>query len=258
MSIFENQKILVDDPLYTEYDLSEISDEKFVKTIQSGSVDAYCPRCDRKSVFRILGPESYQIAEAAKKTSKHGLIVSHAKCVRQNPEGILDRCEYDFYALFHRSGSTMVKIGQHPSKADSDFGELDDAFKELSASQRKEFGAAIGLFSHGIGIGSFVYLRRIFERLIEEAYENAVQEESVDQEEYAKCRMVEKIKLLKDYLPSRLVKSSNLYGVLSKGIHELSEDECKEKFSIVKQAIQLILKQKHEEKEYEKAIKSLQ
>ncbi len=214
---FDNQKILVDDPLYTKYDLSGNSAKLFIRSLQDGSVDAYCPRCERKSVFRILRPEPYQFSDAEINDSKFGLIVSHAICVRQGFGGKVnfDGCNFDFYALFHRQGSFIVKIGQYPSKANLDFGELDDAFKELSVAQRNELGSAIGLFSHGVGVGSFVYLRRIFEKLIKDAYDEAIQENTIDQDEYSKSRMVEKIKLLKDYLPSRLVKSSSLYGVLS-------------------------------------------
>jgi hypothetical protein len=34
----------------------------------------------------------------------------------------------------------------------------------------KKFTKGLGLAAHGVGIGSFVYLRRIFENLIEEAH----------------------------------------------------------------------------------------
>jgi len=36
-----------------------------------------------------------------------------------------------------------------------------------------ELSTAIGLYSHGVGIGSLIYLRRVFEFLIDEAYNKA-------------------------------------------------------------------------------------
>lgn len=38
-------------------------------------------------------------------------------------------------------------------------------------------------------------------------------------------RVEDKIKLLKDYLPQMLVDNKVVYGIMSKGIHELSEEE---------------------------------
>ena len=53
--------------------------------------------------------------------------------------------------------------------------------------------------------------------------------------------MDEKIKLLEDYLPAFLVQNRRLYGILSKGVHELSEAECIKAFPTVKGGLELIL-----------------
>lgn len=46
----------------------------------------------------------------------------------------------------------------------------EDAYKHvISKEDRKELGTAIGLFTSGVGAGSYVYLRRILERLIYQA-----------------------------------------------------------------------------------------
>lgn len=112
-----------------------------------------------------------------------------------------------------------------------------------------------------LGVGSFVYLRRIFEKLIESAHSNAETDESWSEEKEAlfqKGRTPERIQLLSEYLPSRLAKNSSLYGILSKGIHELSEQECILHFNLVQNAILMILKERHEEREYKQLIKDLQ
>jgi hypothetical protein len=57
--------------------------------------------------------------------------------------------------------------------------------------------------------------------------------------------MDEKIELLKDYLPEFQV-NNKIYSILSKGIHELSEDECLKHFTPVKIGIELILDEKLE------------
>jgi hypothetical protein len=62
-------------------------------------------------------------------------------------------------------------------------------------------------------------------------------------------------------LPDFLVQNKKVYTILSKGIHELEEDECLKAFEMLKQAIFIILgedKYKREElqrrREAEKAI----
>jgi len=50
--------------------------------------------------------------------------------------------------------------------------------------------------------------------------------------------------LLKAELPEFLVENRKLYGILSKGIHSLTEEECLEYFDVVKAGIELILDEK--------------
>lgn len=51
----------------------------------------------------------------------------------------------------------------------------------------------------------------------------------------------EKIEKLQDKLLCFLVDNNILYGILSKGIHELTEKECLLYFDYVKQAIEVML-----------------
>ncbi len=53
--------------------------------------------------------------------------------------------------------------------------------------------------------------------------------------------MAERIKMLEGYLPEVLIKNTIIYGILSKGIHELSEEECRKYFPVVKECIYQIL-----------------
>ena len=46
-----------------------------------------------------------------------------------------------------------------------------------------------------------------------------------------------------DYLPKSLVHNEAFYGIVSKGIHELSEEECIEYFPVMKSFIMMILRQ---------------
>ena len=145
--------------------------------------------------------------------------------------------------IVRTDGNIMTKIGQYPSVADLEFHELDEYKKDIDAETMKEFRRAIGLYAQGIGVGSFVYLRRIFERILDKSRNLAEMDPSVDLSNYEKMRVTERIKLLKGYLPDMIISNPTFYGIVSKGIHELSEEECIKYFPILKDAIELILRQ---------------
>lgn len=153
--------------------------------------------------------------------------------------------------VYHsKNENTIMKVGQYPSVATIHIGQIKQYNKLLDESVSKEFTRAIGLAANGVGIGSFVYLRRIFEKLIIDAFNEA--KESIDVDSFTRQRMDEKIQTLRDYLPSFIVANSAIYGILSKGIHELSEDECLAYFDCLRASIELILDERIEQNEKRK------
>ncbi|MBL4648803.1 MAG: hypothetical protein JKY03_03660, partial [Aureispira sp.] len=100
-------------------------------------------------------------------------------------------------------------------------------------------------------IGSYVYLRRIFEYLINQAYEKAKKEGTVKESDYMAVRVDERIELLKGYLPEFLVKNKSMYSILSLGIHELDEAKCLAHFPTLQIGIEIILDEQLEIKKRE-------
>jgi hypothetical protein len=238
---FEN--ILLGAPLYDglQFEVKEIRliDHFLYSEI---TIDCPCIYCHRDSTFRA----DEQLIEVIrdKRYFKKKFL-----CTRQNAHSII------FY--FMVEGNNIIKIGQYPSVADLTLGDIKKYQKVLSNEKYIEFSKAIGLSAHGIGIGSFVYLRRIFEDLIEEAHKEAMKLSDWNEEEYSKKRMDEKISALQHYLPKFLVDNKkHLYGILSKGIHELKEDECNSMFPALKSGIELILDEKMEQREKQAKIKA--
>ena len=150
----------------------------------------------------------------------------------------------------------IEKMGQYPSLADLVTSEIKKYRKLLGPDTYREFSKAVGLAAHGVGIGSFAYLRRILENLIEEAHQAAQHSKEWDESAYIdhNLRFDEKIRLLKGLIPPFLVENRALYSILSKGIHEWTEDECLQAFQIMKLSIELILDQKLEAQEREAKI----
>ena len=141
---------------------------------------------------------------------------------------------------------TFIKIGQDVQLMEFESWKVKNYRNVLSKEKQKELIRAIGLASHGVGIGSFVYLRRIFEDLIEEAHLLAKSNANWNDEEYLRFRMADKITSLKEYLPDFLVRNKAIYSILSKGIHELSEQLCLTYFDTILLGIERILEAKLE------------
>ena len=241
---FSFSEFFFDIPLYTKIGIEESSDEFKLEDITSSlyrndernHFDGYNPLRKTESTFELL--DLYYNKDFLE---KGGYETIYVKCKRYNDI-------FTFSIFYSVEEKYLIKIGQYPSIADFHIYEIKQYDKLLSKDVLKEFTKAIGLAANGVGIGSFVYLRRIFENLILESFKEAKQEGKVKDEAFNKSRMDEKIGLLKDYLPSFLVENKSIYSILSKGIHELDENTCLEYFETMKLGIEIILDQKLEKK----------
>lgn len=250
-------------PLYHVLDLSigMLAETVFELLTHSGTVDAHCIWCEKESVFDTTHPLDTSDNPHNRLFSKSAHL-NYWKTHENGFTRIVHRCSrnagHKYYAYYLKSGNTLLKIGQWPSAADSQIPQAEKYRKILGNEQYKEFTKGIGLAAHGVGIGSFVYLRRVFENLIEEAHIKArAEDKSFSEELYSKARMDEKIRIVKEHLPEFLVENRVLYGIMSKGIHELGEDECLKYFETVKIGIEQILDEKIIQKEkVEKATKA--
>ena len=190
--------------------------------------DGHCVPCRRESTMVITRRQDSHASYNS------GVNIVELECSRDCNHVIV-------YAILSGSG-WMMKIGQWPSIADIGLGELRRFDGVLDDTDRSEFARAIGLNAHGVGVGAFVYLRRILERLVREA------EQQLQPPVDASARMVDRIKALKDVVPRFLTDNPLLYGVLSQGIHELSEQDCLAAFPVVRAAIEEVMEEKRTQK----------
>ena len=226
-------------PPYHNFDLSTriISNKIFSILSNEETIDAYCIWCEKEGVFRAYDYLSDNVSVPHWTTRHNGLIKIEYRCTRND--------SHAYHTYYFKAGNFLTKVGQFPSVADFQIPQVESYRKILDEEQYKEFTRGIGLSAHGVGIGSFVYLRRVFENLIEEARVKAQSEDKeFSDEKYMKARMDDKIQMVKDYLPEFLVENRTLYAILSKGIHDLSEDECLQYFETVKIGIEQILDEK--------------
>lgn len=258
------EDLLINKGLYDSVDITIDDLEEIQKCLSrseytENTVDCFCIHCGTNRIFEFADSEVHNDtgfirmaiddpSGRSRKPKKEEIFNSYLnrryvltyRCTRERQHAIL----FDLII----TNEKIMKIGQYPSVADLVIPEIVK-YKSVLGKQFREFSKAIGLFAHGIGIGSFVYLRRIIEKLVFDKYQQFSDELGVTVEEFEHLKFDEKIAVLKNHLPTVLVKNKNVYGIVSKGIHELSEDECISMFPFIRTGIELILDDLLTEKE---------
>jgi len=231
-------------PLYEPFAYDHEKNNPFFALEQfEGTLDFHCPECGQHSVFTVR-KNNY----ATNSYYSNYIFSLQFYCSRNKAHQAL--------FVFRAHLGILMKIGQTPSLADLALPDLRKYRPVLGEERFKELTRAIGLTTHGVGAGAFVYLRRIFESLIEGAHAEAAKESDWDEDVYSRSRMDEKISLLKDHLPEFLVQNRSLYSILSVGVHTLAEADCLAAFPAVRLAIELILDDLLEEQERQTKLKS--
>jgi len=231
--------------------------------------DTYCVECRDRATFT---PELDENARQFSDRMPEQLVQQY--CLRQDQFTVTAGCARNRnhrmkFVFLHQVETGVEKIGQYPSLADLSIPETSQFVKVLGQDRVRELNKAIGLAAHGVGAGSYIYLRRIFESLVEEAHVAARQDAQWDEtgdgwneDAYQQLRVGERVTMLKKHLPAFLVEHPQLYGILSKHIHELSEGECLQNFDAIKEAILIIardkLKAREEQEQRERASKLVQ
>ncbi|TLF46907.1 short-chain dehydrogenase [Maribacter aurantiacus] len=237
---FNLDNFLFNTPIYTKIKIEETDQNEFEKIVYSYrniNVEGYNPWRKVETTFAISRTLRYADNDFQ---TNGGFASVEIQCKRYNDI-------FRYYCLWEPESQILMKVGQFPSVADLHIGEIKQYSKLLNSEKLKEFTRAIGLAANGVGIGSFVYLRRIFEFLIDKAYEKGLAIKTVDESKFQKARMDEKIELLKSYLPSFLVDNRTMYSVLSLGIHQLDENTCLEHFDTLRVGIEIILDEQLDE-----------
>lgn len=244
------EELCVRSPLYHSV---ETKNKEFLRNLRQLNIqfDAYCISCNKDSTFktgRSYGGGAGQPVDADWML-KPGYVDVEVTCQRH--------ANHKYLFVFHYDGSRLVKYGQLPSLEDVSGADIRKYAPFLRDGYFGELKRATGLASHGIGIGSFVYLRRIFEKLIQDHHAD-VRRQGKEVKGFAGLRIEEKIEALKSVLPEALVRNRAAYGILSIGIHELDEDTCRRYFPVVRAAIINILEQDFQKRQSEQTAADLE
>ncbi len=263
------EQLLVETPLYQVLSVGGQDIQLVINLLTySGRLDAFCPACGKQSTFQGYenhGFHSNNPKESLKNYLSQNVYLPYIEFFVDSIFNVNLLCTR---VLSHRMMSSYLftkgqveKVGMYPSLAQLTLPELRKYQSVLSKEKYKELNRGIGLTTHGVGVGAFIYLRRVFDDLLAEAHKTERQQDywTVETEaNYEKSRIREKINLLSHALPTFLVEQSSMYSILSKGVHELSEDECLAFFPAMKLGIELILDDKLERYQKTKKIKEAQ
>jgi hypothetical protein len=207
-------------------------------------IDAFCPGCGRESIFQDREPAYWPGGGTGQPELPTYLRPGAAPEIHQVSLTCNRDKSHTLVAIFRVGPDAVTKIGQYPSLADLAQDELRE-YRRALGGYYSEFRAALRLAAHGVGVGAFVYLRRVFEHLLKEAEAEGLQSGAVTAEALEGARRTdEKISLLAELLPPLLVDNRGLYGILSKGLHELTDEECRAHFGVVRAGIEIILEDK--------------
>jgi hypothetical protein len=236
-----HQDFFLKSPLYERRLMTAPQIEAFLSKVFK--FDGHCPYCRRSTTFTrkngsIIHLGTYTMSDL-QKVERIGNV--QFVCARNSG--------HELHFQYYLDESVVQKIGQFPSFADVAIDESKEYSKLLDKQDVAEFHKAIGLAAHGVGIGSYVYLRRIFERIIFNRFAQYKDIEGWDEAAFKGLRMKEKIDLLAKHLPEFLVKNSKIYSILSLGIHELDEKDCLSFFPVLRQSAIWILEQDKKKQE---------
>jgi hypothetical protein len=256
----EFKTLLRESPLYETTKMAPADAVLLLWSIQEElvSFDSYCPECKAETTWRVVAPIEKVLAKISDQFRadlfhylKRWLNHMEFTCARDRShvaqfgiDATLNTVRDDTRGAISIRSVEFRKFGQLPSLADIAASELDAYREFINAADLKELNRAVGLAAHGIGIGSFVYLRRIFERLVAEAADRAVAADAAfDRDGYKTLRMEDKLEAVRGFIPDWMVENRKLYGILSVGLHELTDDGCMTAFPAVKQATLALLEQ---------------
>lgn len=164
-------------PLYEVVSIT--SNQLFTLHGNALRIDGYCPYCRVRRVFVSEKPDWHYEQINTMTTADlpfYDLTTLYCSYI---PAHQLK------FVLRIRKG-TISKVGQYPSFADIALDESKEYRDILDGEETSEFHKAIGLAAHGVGIGSFVYLRRIFERLIWNRFDEFKEAENWKDEDFQK------------------------------------------------------------------------
>ncbi len=259
-NVFFDENIMLY-PLYKKIKINGNDESCNVFPYNDYRLELFCPICKKRRIFCFQNSSFVKIfwsqyGEQHCEKVKDFLFKTDYFSVRAQAD-----CKHNLLVILKKiDNSTIMKVGQYPSIYDLNEEINNKSFINMLGEEYSGYYKnACSLYSFNTCIGAMVYLKRIFEKVLLETYEEHKDNISYTFDDFKKLRMEDKIKELKKYLPDILFEQgfNSIYTKISDGVHNLSESECQLIFPILKNAIEEILIDRLELKEKQKRRKEL-
>ena len=224
--------------------------------IDNTKLELYCNECKKRRIysFATVGMDYYMMERGPH--FSNDTPIGYSKLINDNEYFYFIAkadCGHNLIILFKIiDENTIMKVGQSPSIYDMNEEINNKSFlKELGEEYASYYKTACSLNSFNSNIGAMTYLRRIFEKLLLDCFEENQIELKITKDDFIKLKMEDKLDSLKKFLPQIIFENgyNQVYSKVSNGIHNLSEEECEQLFIPLRMAIEEILIEKLELKE---------
>lgn len=189
MKTIDLKDIYLNTGLYAEIDLSNYSRKQIINILfyddleynEAPTLNCFCTQCNQNLSFsgynsekeflsqlrdsNISIIEMHQSSEYSKTNSFFSKLLSFQFFTRSFKCPNVKDNSHDITFIFKILNQKLYKIGQYPSYNNLNTFDLNK-IRKFKPNIYPELNKAMGLFSHGIGVGSYVYLRRILEKYI--------------------------------------------------------------------------------------------
>ena len=174
-------------------------------------------------------------------------------------------CHEKMYFYYIYNDNVIEKICTYPDLM-SGFKQKYSKYKKIKCSNNsfsyydEMLEGCYAYYKIKSGIGSFCYFRRCLENYIKDSWEELKEQGLILNEYDYSLSFENKIKIIKPILDTEIYEIlPNLYTILSKGIHELDEDECLNQFDTIREIVEYLLDEilaKNEKKSRIKLLKN--
>lgn len=215
-------------PLYRKYKRAVAGE---VYNVERPAIHMYCPNCKSDQTFRMSNQLYDRLPYGNYPTAGMTLLAQYTCAACEKPTR-------HFLLYFSDGLDYVMKVGQYPPWSIA----VDSALARVLGDQADTYKRGLTCESQGYGIGAYAYYRRVVETTIGGLLVSI--EDLLDGNEraaYAKALAevarstvaADKIALVKDLLPAALRPGGMnplaiLHEQLSRGIHELPDEECLE------------------------------
>lgn len=223
--------------------------EKFVSESGFPTLDLYCPYCKENKTF-VYEDWDYINGFGLCKNGCHKMRALLYKC---------PTCCNKLFFLFYFDNNSIIKLSQYPSLFDVSRDQLkkyqkNDLIDKVSFSQLYK---AETCASSGYYVAAYTYMRRVYETLLSSVFEHNKAEIGLSDDEFKRLHSDKKLETIKEYLAIDDEIYLPLYGLLSAGIHAMSEEKCCEDYTVLKPILLEILAEQKAKKEKAKKRKEL-